>query len=137
MSQSLQEKAKPPQGQVDKSIQESSRKRTHNGTYMYMYNIISLLACIHMYMYVYMYMYVHMYMYVCMYCHIVYGCSAWLSASFVYQFFHSVALFLVQDSTFEFERRRNVPVRYNRQLWQQTGRRSTAQLREREREVYY
>lgn len=35
---------------------------------------------------------------------------------------YSLSLSLFQDSTFEFERKRNVPVKYNRQLWQQTGR---------------
>ena len=29
--------------------------------------------------------------------------------------------FQIQDSTFQFEKRRNVPVKYNRELWSKTG----------------
>ena len=44
-------------------------------------------------------------------------CKKKISTFFLILYFS----FQIQDSTFQFEKRRNVPVKYNRELWSKTG----------------
>ena len=40
---------------------------------------------------------------------------------YIYIKFIIVFVYLMQDSTFEFEKKRDVPVKYDRELWSKTG----------------